>query len=153
MIVDADNNDARWTRFQAETNCPMYKLQWDFSPLSKTIDFMDLTLSIADGRVTTSLYEKPSNLHLYIPPHSCHPPGLLPGVVHGMIFCIFTLCSDPADMKARTIAFFRHLQRRSYQPTALRLLFRAVIARARTCLLYTSPSPRDGATSRMPSSA
>ena len=26
-------------------------------------------------------------------------------------------------------------------------------ARAQTCLLYTSPSPRDGATSRMPSSA
>ena len=27
------------------------------------------------------------------------------------------------------------------------------IARVYTCLLYTSPSPRDGATSRMPSSA
>ena len=27
------------------------------------------------------------------------------------------------------------------------------IPRAKTCLLYTSPSPRDGATSRMPSSA
>ena len=30
---------------------------------------------------------------------------------------------------------------------------RAVIGRLRSCLLYTSPSPRDGLLSRMPSSA
>ena len=34
---------------------------------------------------------------------------------------------------------------------AFQAIYRAV--ELRTCLLYTSPSPRDGATSRMPSSA
>ena len=131
LIGDNDSNATQWARFQAEVNCPMFKLRWDFSPLSKTIDFMDLTLSIADGRIKTSLYKKPSNIHLYIPPHSCHPPGLLPGVVHGMVFRIFNLCSDPADMELRMVAFFRHLQRRGYQPNALRPLFQAAITRAK----------------------
>ena len=31
--------------------------------------------------------------------------------------------------------------------------FSGILTKGGTCLLYTSPSPRDGATSRMPSSA
>ena len=38
-------------------------------------------------------------------------------------------------------------------PEALTKQADAAIAYARTCLLYTSPSPRDGLLSRMPSSA
>ena len=66
---------------------------------------MDLTISIHKGKITTSLFEKPLNLHLYIPPHSAHPPGLLPGIVHSTLFRIFTLCSDPNDQILRTKVF------------------------------------------------
>ena len=44
----------------------------------------------------------------------------------------------------------------SYGPNQIALLFSAVLAGAMgymNCLLYTSPSPRDLSTSRMPSSA
>jgi len=48
-------------------------LRWEFTNLSSTCTFMDLTLSIANNRIESSLHEKPQNLYLYIPPHSCHP--------------------------------------------------------------------------------
>ena len=80
-------------------------LTWEFNPPSDKVDFMDLTISIHQGKITTSLFEKPLNLHLYIPPHSAHPPGLLPGIVHSTIFRIFTLCSDPNDQFLRTKVF------------------------------------------------
>ena len=41
-------------------------------------------------------------------------------------------------------------QKRVFDPLKNRISF---IAENGSCLLYTSPSPRDGATSRMPSSA
>ena len=64
-------------------------LTWEFSERAKSIDFMDMTISINNSnKIETTLFEKRLNLHLYIPPHSAHPPGLLPGIVYGTLFRI-----------------------------------------------------------------
>ena len=81
-------------------------LTWEFSERAKTIDFMDMTISINKSNyIETTLFDKRLNLHLYIPPHSAHPPGLLPGIVYGTLFRIFTLCSDNEDKLQRTKVF------------------------------------------------
>ena len=55
----------------------------------------------------------------------------------------------PTAEREKAMAFSK-----SYLPTEQKLLIRKDdAAKYKTCLLYTSPSPRDGATSRMPSSA
>ena len=57
-------------------------------------------------------------------------------------FIAFTACG--------LVAFLIHLG----GPTAIAILiFGAILILVRNCLLYTSPSPRDLSTSRMPSSA
>ena len=95
-------------------------LTWEFNEPSNKVDFMDLTISIHNGKITTSLFEKPLNLHLYIAPHSAHPPGLLPGIVHSTLFRIFTLCSDPNDQILRTKVFFKRLQARGYKSNQIK---------------------------------
>ena len=72
-------------------------LTWEFNTPTDKVDFMDLTISIKNGQISTSLFEKPLNQHLYIPRHSAHPPGLLPGIVHSTLFQISTLCLDHND--------------------------------------------------------
>jgi hypothetical protein len=79
-ITNPNYNDATWEAFKAAMNNPDFTLEWIVSPPSQVVDFMDLTLSIQEDKIITTLYEKPSNFHLYIPPHSCHPPGLLRGI-------------------------------------------------------------------------
>lgn len=129
-VTDPTTNEATWIQFQTALNDPVYKLTWDVSPPSLRVNFMDLTISLTDSGIQTTLYEKPLNLHLYIPSHSCHPPGLLSGMVHGMMFRIHTLCTDNDDRRARTREFFRQLQRRGYQPRQLRPLFVKALRRA-----------------------
>ena len=88
---------------------------WEFNDPSDKVNFMDLTIKIKNGTITTSLFKKPLNLHLYIPPHSAHPPGLLPGIVHSTLFRIFTLCSDHDDRILRTRFFskdYKHVDTR-----------------------------------------
>ena len=90
-------------------------LTWELKDPSDHVNFMDLTITIKKGEISTSLFEKPLNLHLYIPPHSAHPPGLLPGIVHSTLFCIFTLCSDHDDRILCTKVFskdYRHVDTR-----------------------------------------
>lgn len=123
-------NERLWLRFQEIMN-KHPGLTWEFTNPSNTVDFMDLTISIKDGTITTSLYEKPMNLHLYIPPHSAHPPGLLPGIVHSTLFRIFTLCSNNDDRILRTRLFFKRLVARGYKSKDIKPLFHRAISRAR----------------------
>ena len=112
-------------------------LTWEFEDPSDKVNFMDLTITIQNGHTSTSLFEKPLNLHLYIPPHSAHPPGLLPGIIHSTLFRIFTLCSDHDDRILRTRVFFKRLQARGYKSDQIKSLFYKAISRAEQ---YSGPT-------------
>jgi hypothetical protein len=89
-------------------------MKWIFSEGSSTVNFMDLTLTLVDGKIHSSLHEKDLNHHLYIAPHSAHPPGVTLGLIYGLAFRIVTLCSDESDILAKLQESFRHLVRRGY---------------------------------------
>ena len=99
-ITNPATNTMTWESFKAHMNHDDYKLKWVVSTPASTVNFMDLTISIQGNKLAFTLYEKPSNLHLYIPSHSCHPPGLLAGMIHGMIHRIYSLCSDDRNKLA-----------------------------------------------------
>ena len=46
---------------------------------SNSVDFMDITMEIVDGKFEVILFEK--TLKLYIPHKSGHPPCLLTGLI------------------------------------------------------------------------
>ena len=125
-----------WDEFKQSMNA-FPGLTWEFEDPSDKVNFMDLTITIKNGHVSTSLFEKPLNLHLYIPPHSAHPPGLLPGIVHSTLFRIFTLCSDHDDRVLRTRVFFKRLQARGYKSDQIKSLFYKAITRAKQ---YSGPT-------------
>ena len=82
-------NAQLWEEFtKSMNNYP--GLTWEFNAPTDMVDFMYLTIPIKNSQISTSLFEKPLNLHVYIPPNSAHPPGLLPGIVHSTLFRIFT---------------------------------------------------------------
>ena len=73
------------------------KLKWTFSTLSNHANFLDVSISIQDQRIHYSMHEKALNLYLYLPPHLCHPPGVLKGLIHGRLHMIANFCSDQED--------------------------------------------------------
>ena len=133
--VDAHN----WASFKATVNAG--GLGWTFSHRCKKLVFMDLTIEIVNGRFETSLYKKPLALHLYIPPHSSHPPGVITGLVMGMVLRIYSLCSRPNDIESELCEFFGHMLDRGYKSIDLIPLFDKAIANA-TIYLARSPAQR-----------
>jgi hypothetical protein len=108
-ITNTATNAATWAAFGLHLIADIFELEWIIQPLSTQVDFMDMTISIKEDKIVTTIFEKRSNFHLYIPPNSCHPSGLLRGIFYGMMNRIHTLCSARDDRKFRSIAFFRHL--------------------------------------------
>merc|ERR1711920_351963 len=121
------NSSITYQDFQQTLCNPVFNLEWTCSSLEMQVDFMDLTLTISKNKISTTLYEKQSNMHLCIPPHSCHPPGLLLGIVYGHAHRIYDLCSNEEDKKQRINQFIKHLQARGYQRSKLLPMFHKAI--------------------------
>ena len=115
------------TAFQEAMNS-YGKLAWEFTPLEKTVHFLDLTLTITERGIQTRLFEKEMNLYLYIPPHSAHSPGVLRGLVIGMTLRIVRLTTALQDKKNSLRSFFLRLCNRGYSSDTLRKLFAEALA-------------------------
>ena len=92
---------------------------------------MNMTISICEDRIVTSLYEKCINLCLYIPPHSAHPPGVLTGLVSDNILRIYSLCSQQDDINLCMKQLYARLLVRGYQRNLLIHAFTKGITGAR----------------------
>lgn len=93
-ITDHITDHATWLQFQQRLND--FNLCWEVSDRQQSLNFMDLTITMTNNRLQTSLYQKALNPYLYIPPHSAHPPGVLTGLVYGTVHRIYSLCSEKA---------------------------------------------------------
>jgi len=56
-------------------------LDWVVNKPSCRVTYLNLTLTITNGIVESTLFKKALNLHLYLPPRSAHPPGVLKGLI------------------------------------------------------------------------
>ena len=78
------SDDAPWDEFKADLD-GFGLLTWEVSELSYSANFLDLTLSIVDGKIESRTFQKALNLYLYLPPTSAHPPGCIKGLIFGMV--------------------------------------------------------------------
>ena len=129
---DPTIDEANWIRFKDTINAS--GLRWIFSERKKSVVFMDLTISIENGKIVTSLYSKPLALYLYLPPHSCHAPGVLTGLVFGMILRIHRLCSKEEDIDKELHLFVSRLLDRGYDLDKLKPLISKAIYNAQSYL-------------------
>eukprot|EP00957_Ditylum_brightwellii_P085513 6504111-Ditylum_brightwellii.AAC.1 len=100
-----------------------FGLEWEVIESNTSAVFMDLTISIKNGKIHTTRFEKSLNLYLYIPPHSAHPPGALNGIIFGQIHQIFILCLEQPDIKKSVNQFYVCLLQRGYQRTDILPIF------------------------------
>jgi hypothetical protein len=111
-IATPDSSE-RLTEFQSDFD-KFGNLCWDFTLLSADAIFLDLRLRInttdSTTTITTTIYEKALNLHLYIPPASLHTSDVLKSTIHGHVDRANHLCSDPTDRKNSLRDLMLHLR-------------------------------------------
>ncbi len=130
---DPEVDNKNWQEFQACLNNS--GLRWVFSERSNKVVFMDLQLKVNGKKITSSVYAKPMALHLYIPPHSCHAPGVLSGLVFGKVLCIHQLCSNCKDVVKEIKLLLHCLMDQGYQLSKLTPLFQQAMDNAKAYLL------------------
>ena len=136
-------NERSWKTFGNLLN-GYHGLKWDISVPTRSVDYMDLTVHVRNGRIYTDLYEKELNLYLYIPPLSAHPPGTISGLVLGNCYRIHTLVTRTTDRNRHLRAFYQRLLHRGYKSGTIDPLFRraATAAKERAATAVTTIAER-----------
>lgn len=116
----------RWLDFKNRQSA-FCSLEWVFSPLSSNVNFLDVTIHLKPYSISTSLYEKPLNLHLYIPWNSAHAPHIRTSIVTSGIFRILRLVTERSDKQFHLTQFFTRLLARGYNHTFLYATFQRAL--------------------------
>jgi hypothetical protein len=104
-------------------------LQWTFEKRCKKAIFLDLTITLDDDTIETTIYEKKLNLYLYLPPHSCHPPGVLKGLIFGFAYRAKSLCTNPNDRIPFLRKCYHRLLHRGHSIAKIKPIFHEAIAK------------------------
>jgi hypothetical protein len=114
-------DDTEWEEFKSSMN-KFGKLKWVVSDRNTTVDFLDLTLTLTQGRITTRTFQKSVNLYLYLPPVSAHPEGCYKGLIVGN-FLRFRKQNNDEDFKSLIATFAQNLFKRGHSIKSIRFQF------------------------------
>ena len=112
---DPEIDQIYWLLFQSTmSSCGV---SWTFSNRFNKALFLDMNIWTKKGRLLISLFTKPLNRHLFIPPNSCHSPGVFKRLVLGHIQRMFMFYSLKKDIQIKLDLLFERLLNRSYVPS------------------------------------
>lgn len=115
------------------------RLNWEVELPSITVNFLDLTITIQeDGTITTKMFQKKMNLHLYRTPESCQPESILRSFIYGAIHRYYWQNTFELDFISIVEFLFIRIIDRGHQQQQLLPAFKKAIKKVLTSQL---PNP------------
>ena len=75
---------------------------------------MDLKISLVDSRLTTTVYSKPTDSHLYLHETSCHKKSSINGITKGVALSLRRICSSDEDFQRKSTEYSHFLTARGH---------------------------------------
>ena len=76
---------------------------------NQSISFLDLRISIVGNKLTTTVYSKPTDSHLYLHADSCHKKSSMKGIQKGVSLRLRHICSSDNDYTAKSKEYTKYL--------------------------------------------
>ena len=92
--------------------------QWTIKYSTKSVDFLDLTISLNDVLLSTEAYSKPRCAPQYIPYRSQHSPACKNTIYRGEAVRHLLNCSSSTDYDEKMAALRIALSKRGYPSNA-----------------------------------
>ena len=83
-------------------------------PIKETIPFLDVSMSIKNGKIETDLYRKPTDRNQYLLPSSCHPNDCIRNIPFSLALRIVKICSNVENRNKRCEELKQMLMEREY---------------------------------------
>ncbi|XP_041438389.1 uncharacterized protein LOC121400038 [Xenopus laevis] len=108
-----------------------FTLEYD----KKQIHFLDVTVGLTEGKLTTDIYRKPTDRVTYLDPNSFHPPSTIRGLPYSQLLRVKRIVSEEANFDERSEEMLAHFSSRGYETDLLEDTKEKVKAIPRSTLL------------------
>ena len=122
MGGDDGLTSAEWNAFKKDLN-NFGLLKWKVNEPSSIVNFLDITLKIENGKITSKTYQKPTNLYQYISRNSAHPSWMISGIIYSMLKRYYQQNTCRDDYWKVAMAFYNHLKYRGWNRRTLEKYF------------------------------
>ena len=112
VLIITKDSDTTELRNELNNLHPSIKLTW--SPPAKHCNFLDVIVSVKNGKLHTNVYQKHLNTYAYLPYHSYHTVAQKRGFIKGEAIRYARICTSEVDFKLMVKLFTLRLQRRGY---------------------------------------
>ena len=90
-------------------------IQFEQTISKNWIPFLDVSVILENGKLTTDLYSKPTDKHQYLYSTSCHPKHTKTSLPYCLALRLRRICSTDTLFQKRTHEMKRHLLKRGYK--------------------------------------
>ena len=73
------------------------KIKFEIHLSTNEVHFLDVTVSLNHGKLTTTLFTKPTESHFYLNTSSCHPSHVVKNISKGQFIRLRRICSRKSD--------------------------------------------------------
>lgn len=80
----------------------------------ENVNFLDVSISIKDNKLNTTVYNKPTDAHLYLNPQSCHPNHVIKNIPKGQFIRIKRICSSNEEFVKHSNILRQHFINRGF---------------------------------------
>ena len=98
--------------------------------------FLDVNIGLREGYLITEIYSKPTDLHEYLNPNSCHPQSVANNNPLGVAFRVRRNCSDRIEsdqiFKRKLVEYKAHLMHSGYKSNLIDRKFLKVVKKKRS---------------------
>ena len=94
--------------------------------------FLDLQISLKNNHLSTTVYSKPTDSHLYLHANSCHNLSSINGIPKGVALRLRRICSTDDDYQQKSGEYTSYLVNRGYDQKSVKQSFDKVNQKTRT---------------------
>ena len=84
------------------------------------LEFLDLKLKIAEGKIRVDVYAKPTNSFSYTSPNTCYPKNNICNIPKGIALRLRRICDDDETFDKRSTEYQNYLIAREHKPSLVK---------------------------------
>ena len=130
-----DGTEEELLEFQSIANQIHPRIKVTLNMSRQSIEFLDVTIKMVDGAVNTTIYEKPSDKHMYLHQKSSHPNTTKKAIPFGLGIRARRICSTEKEYKINRKKIVDNLGKRGYKKKQTSRILRKVDGMDRKQLL------------------
>ena len=111
------------------------KLKYEVHHSNDQVNFLDVTVKVDNGFLSTTVYSKPTDSHVYLNVNSCHPEHVIKNIPKGQFTRLRRICSDTVDFMQHSNIYTQYFINQGYNKQHLNQLAKEISKLSRDDLL------------------